>query len=190
MLAHIVHQILESLPVENHLKRPYLIAIDGPAAAGKSSLAEALSAALACPVLHMDHFFLRPEQRVPSRLQMPGGNVDHERFLTDVLEPLARGQAFSYQPFDCKSMTLAPAVQIPANPIYIVEGAYACHPLLWKHYDLHIFLDTDKETQRRRILARNGPDQAEQFFQRWIPLEALYFSAFDIASYCELRFKN
>ena len=49
----------------------------------------------------MDHFFLRPEQRTPERLRTPGENVDHERFLEEVLCPLRAGRVFWYRPFDC-----------------------------------------------------------------------------------------
>ena len=112
---------------------PFLLAIDGRAAAGKSSLAKALQAELACPVIHMDDFFLRPEQRSPSRYEEPGGNVDRERFLQQVLLPLRQDAAFSYRPFSCTQMALAAPVHVPRSPIYIIEGCYACHPLLWPY---------------------------------------------------------
>ena len=68
-----------------------LVAIDGRCAAGKTTLAASLQAQLGCNVFHMDDFFLRPEQRTPERLHQPGGNVDFERFLTEVLRPLYDG---------------------------------------------------------------------------------------------------
>ena len=93
--------------VRNSSKKPFLIAIDGRCAAGKTTLAAWLQKETGCNVIHMDHFFLRREQRSSRRLQEPGGNVDYERFLTEVMTPLCRGQAFSYRPFDCKTMAFA-----------------------------------------------------------------------------------
>ena len=71
-----------------------LIAVDGNAASGKSTLAARLSAYFApqCSVnvFHMDDFFLPPTLRTPERLGEPGGNVHYERFLDEVLAGLAR----------------------------------------------------------------------------------------------------
>lgn len=57
-------------------RSPFLIAIDGRCAAGKTTFAEKLSSIMECSVIHMDHFFLRPEQRTKERLAQAGGNVD------------------------------------------------------------------------------------------------------------------
>ena len=56
------------------------VAIDGPCASGKTTLAALLQRRFDGNVLHMDDFFLRPEQRTPERFAEPGGNVDRERF--------------------------------------------------------------------------------------------------------------
>lgn len=162
-----------------------LVAIDGRCGSGKTTLAAQLQAHYGCAVISMDHFFLRPAQRTESRLAIPGENVDHERFLTEVLLPLRRGEAFSYRPFDCSRMELGAPVSIVPGTLTIVEGSYACHPALWEHYDLRIFLTVDPGEQLRRITARNG-QRAEMFRQKWIPLEEAYFSAFALESRCDL----
>ena len=64
---------------------PVLVALDGRCGAGKTTLARRLQTELGCRVFHMDDFFLRPEQRTAERLARPGENVDHERFLAEVL---------------------------------------------------------------------------------------------------------
>ena len=61
-------------------KSSVIIAIDGRCAAGKTYLASRIKEAVECNVIHMDYFFLRPEQRTSERLREPGGNVDYERF--------------------------------------------------------------------------------------------------------------
>ena len=75
-----------------------IAAIDGRCGAGKSTLAAQLQAQLSCRVFHMDDFFLRPEQRTAARLAQPGENVDHERFLSEVLQPALRGEAVTLPP--------------------------------------------------------------------------------------------
>ena len=138
-----------------------------------------------CPLIHMDEFFLRPEQRTPSRYAVPGENIDHERFLEEVLLPLRRGQAVSYCPFDCQTQQLTSAITLPAAPLYLIEGSYSCHPALRSHYDLRLFLTVEPEEQLRRITKRNGPDYAQVFRDRWIPLEEAYFSACDVENCCD-----
>ena len=104
-----------------HGQKPFLAAIDGRCAAGKTTLAEWLQKETGCPVIHMDHFFLRREQRSRQRLLEPGGNVDYERFLSEVMIPLSRGQEFSYRPFDCKTMELSAPVAIKPSGLSVIR---------------------------------------------------------------------
>ena len=99
-----------------------LIAIDGRCASGKTTLAKKLKEELSCNVISMDDFFLRPEQRTAQRYDEPGGNVDRERFLAKVLQPLQTGNRFSYRPFDCHTMALGEPVTVHPNKITIIEG--------------------------------------------------------------------
>ena len=74
-------------------EKPHVIvAIDGPASSGKTTLATELAAHYGAAVLHMDDYFLQPHQRTPERYAEPGGNVDRERFLREALLPLSRGE--------------------------------------------------------------------------------------------------
>lgn len=166
------------------------VAIDGRCAAGKTTLAESLGRALACPVIHMDQFFLRPEQRTAERLATPGENVDHERFLNEVLQPLERGETPVYHPFDCHTMGFGDPVRIERADVTVTEGSYSCHRELFDHYDLHVFLTLSPEEQLARIEKRNGKAALDAFIRKWIPLEERYFSTFDIERRCELRFET
>ena len=165
-----------------------LVAIDGRCAAGKTTLARELGLRLSCPVIHMDHFFLRPEQRTRERLATPGENVDHERFLDEVLLPIRRGEAAVYRPFDCHTMGFVDPIRVESSEIAVIEGSYSCHSALFEYYDLRVFLTLSPEEQRKRIEERNGKEALESFVERWIPLEERYFSAFDIECRCDLHF--
>jgi uridine kinase len=167
-----------------------IVAIDGRCAAGKTTLARELEEYFLCNTIHMDEFFLRPQQRTAERLAQPGGNIDHERFLTDVLLMLKKGLPFAYRPFDCHTMSLQKPISLIPTNLTIVEGSYSCHPELWDYYTLHIFLDIDEALQRQRILARNGADGLAAFNTRWIPMEERYFDAFDLRRRCEVYLKS
>ena len=160
-------------------KERAVIAIDGGAGSGKTTLATALAIAFDGTVIHMDDFFLRPEQRTPERLAEAGGNFDRERFFEEVILPLKHGGAFSYQRFDCHTMTLGERIEVPTKKLIIVEGSYSQHPLFEGYYDLCVFLSISVAKQRSRILERNG-DMSDMFFSRWIPMENRYFQTFAI----------
>lgn len=170
--------------------RPLLVAIDGRCASGKTSLTAQLQQTLGCGVVHMDDFFLRPEQRTRERYDTPGENVDHERFLEEVLLPLSRGQDAQYRPFDCSTQQLADPVCLERTPVILVEGSFSCHRSLVPYYDLTVFLSVSPEEQMKRIIAREGPAYAEVFRTKWIPLEERYFSAYELERSCTLSFET
>lgn len=183
-----VDLLLPYIDSHSHHSAPFLIAIDGRCASGKTTLSQALSQRISCPVIHMDHFFLPPPMRTPERLSQPGGNVDRERFAKEVLAPLKAGLPFAYSPFNCHTCRLDAPIEIPSAPAVIVEGSYACHPELADAYDLRVFMTVSPEVQASRISARNGEASARIFATRWIPLEEAYFSAFGVSDLCEMVF--
>ena len=175
-------QAIKALLVEN---RPVIVAIDGPCAAGKTTLAGKLQEKYDCNLFHMDDFFLRPEQRTEARFQEPGGNVDYERFREEVLVPLKAGETFSYRPFDCKTFTLAQPVAVSPKKLNIIEGSYSHHPYFENPYDLKVYLSVDPELQRQRILMRPA-FLHQRFFEQWIPMENGYFEAFSVREQADL----
>jgi uridine kinase len=160
-------------------KSPVVIGIDGNCCSGKSTLAASLSSELDCCIFHADDFFLRPEQRTPERLGQPGGNLDRERLMAQVLQPLHRGDRAIYEPFSCRSMSLLPLLSPTKKRLNIVEGAYCLHPDLWDLYDLRVFLTAPWDVRLERLKKREG-GKIDVFLQRWIPMEDEYFRVFDI----------
>ena len=59
------------------------------------------------------------------------------------------------------------------------------HSSLQKYYDFSVFLTLNKEEQIERLKKRN-PNMLNNFIQRWIPLEELYFNAFSIQDKCNI----
>lgn len=157
-----------------------IIALDGRAASGKTTLAEDFSAVTGAGVIHMDDFFLPPALRTPERLSAPGGNVHYERFIADVLPHIHFAAPFAYPRFDCSVMALAGDRQVAGSRLRIVEGAYSCHPALGEYMSLRAFCDIGKEEQLVRIRARDGEKYLQTFVERWIPLEEHYISACNI----------
>lgn len=163
-----------------------VIAIDGRAASGKTTLAAALAAETGGAVVHMDDFFLPAELRTPQRLAAPGGNVHAERFAEEVLPFLRQGRPFCYRRFDCHVMDYGNPAEIPAAPVIIVEGAYSLHPQFGRYADLTVFCDITPQEQQRRITRRNGEAVWPMFRDRWIPFEEAYFSVYPIRQTADL----
>ena len=170
-------------------KGKVLLAIEGGSAAGKTTLAALLAQKYGCTVFHTDDFFLQPHQRTPQRLAEAGGNVDRERFLAQVLEPLSQGKSVRYHKFDCAKMALGAEIEAFPTPLTVVEGAYAMHPAFETYYNLSVFLEVDPQLQKNRILQRNGQEKAQRFFTEWIPLEQAYFEGTHAKERCNMVIK-
>ncbi len=158
-------------------KAPKIIALDGRAASGKSTMAELLNVVLEADVVHMDDFFVPPALRSEERFAQPGGNVHYERFAEEVLPWIGKTEGFSYGIFDCGTMDYQGHREVKAAAWRVVEGSYSTHPAFGDYADLKVFLDVEAEEQIRRIVARNGEEMAQMFEKRWIPLEEAYFEA-------------
>lgn len=178
-LEEMISEVLRSKP-------SVIIAVDGRCASGKTSLAKALSAVLDCNVVHTDEFYLQPFQRTEERLNEAGGNLDRERLFNEVIKPFNEGREVAYRPLVCSTMTFSDEIRLEHKSICIIEGSYSCHYELREYYDITVFLTTDKETQKERILHRNGEEKLEVFLSRWIPLEEKYFEAFDVEKRADL----
>lgn len=186
-----MEKIIEKIEdkIQSLNRKRCIIAIDGRCASGKSTLAMELCRHLNCHVVHMDDFFLQPYQRTSKRLSEAGGNIDYERFLIEVINPIKKGTDFFYYAFDCHSFTFSDEIKIDLNDVIIIEGTYSCHPKFNDIYDLKIFLDVDNAQQLERIEKRNGKQQLLVFKNKWIPLEERYFEEFGIKEKCDLCFK-
>ena len=86
-------------------------------------------------------------------------------------------------------MCLTEEVHVMPKALSIVEGAYSCHPILEKYYDMKIFLSINRQEQAERILMRNGEEQLETFQRKWIPSEEFYFEKCKTKERCDICFE-
>jgi len=108
--------ILAAIDREMARREHVRLAIDGPCASGKSTLAKTLADIYRCPVVHMDDYYLPPDRRAENWEQIPAGNMDLARFLQEVLEPAGAGAQIRCRPYDCRSGTLREGTTLPARP--------------------------------------------------------------------------
>ena len=168
-------------------KIPCVIAIDGRAASGKTSLAYALAEILNAGIIHMDDFFLPRELRTEKRLAEAGGNIDYERFKKEILPKISEKNGFTYNVFSCSKMSIDGQKTVENCDYRIVEGVYSLHPAFGDYADICAFSDVDSITQLERIKKRDGEYFANLFSSKWIPMEENYFSKFNIKEKCSIH---
>lgn len=130
--------------------RPLVISLDGPSAAGTTTLATELGLRLAASVVAGDDFYsdMPEEQRwALTAAQGVEEYFDWQRLRHEVLEPLRAGRAARYRPFswlpggglDDRMVTVEP------TPIIVLEGVYTGRPQLRDLVDLVVLVDTPAE---------------------------------------------
>ena len=171
-------------------KSRLVISIDGGSATGKTSLSEELALLLNAEVVHCDDFFLPKAMRTKERLNEAGGNIHYERLKSEVIDNLKKPKAITYKAYDCSSGSFKENRFLMNKKIVIVEGAYSSHPYFENYSDFRIFLKTDSDIQKSRILKRNGEEMLKRFTDEWIPLENKYFNDFKIEEISDLIIRS
>lgn len=183
----IIAPLADAIRAVLHKKGRCVAALDGMAAAGKTTAAAQLCGLFGGACVHMDDFFLPPALRTPQRLSQPGGNVHYERFALQVAPFLAAGREFCYEVFDCSRMAVNGTRTVQAAPLVLVEGAYSLHPFFsCGLYDVRSYYSICPQLQRTRILARNGRAGLRRFEEMWVPMENAYARAYHIRETCDV----
>lgn len=170
-------------------KKHIVISVDGNSASGKSTLAENLANLLNGEVVHCDDFFLPQEMRTDKRLSEIGGNIHYERLKEEVIDKLRKPTVISYKAYNCQNNSFKNKF-LMNKKIIIVEGAYSSHPYFENYADYKIFLKVDEETQKKRILKRNGEEMLKRFINEWIPKENKYFNEFKIEEKADIIIRS
>lgn len=150
------------------IQRP-IIAIDGPAGAGKTTLAAHLTAALSlkysCTTLHMDNLY--------NGWQSP---FDHH--LTDALTLACtshqKSQKFSLAHFDWKKNEYGAPIEIPQSQMLILEGVGSSQLAIRPYLNASIWIDIDPTLGFERVISRDGEVISEQMLG-WLNQQAEHF---------------
>jgi uridine kinase len=137
------------------LPLPARVAVDGVDAAGKTTLANALSARLpGAKRISADDFLRPPAERYRQGRASPAGyfedSFDHVRFRRAVLEPTG---------------------------LLIVDGIFLQRPELNDLWHFRIFIEIEADESIRRGVARDGPETEDLYRRRYVPGQRLYLEA-------------
>ena len=138
-----------------------VIAVDGPAGSGKTTLANQLSKDLAnVEIIHMDDLYHGWSDAFSARLTAS--------VINQILAPISQGIEFNYEIYDWKSNKFSKSKIIPSGQIYILEGVGAGQRQFRKYLSKIIWLDIADEEGLTRVINRDGAEILEQMqeFQR------------------------
>jgi uridine kinase len=186
--------LLSGLLLEREPPHPLRVAIDGPDAAGKTTLADELAELLVGKRLviraGIDGFHNPREYRLRCGPNSPEGyfldSFDYEALRTLLLEPLGPGGLRRYRRalFDYRvdEDVAAPEEEASPDSVLLFDGVFLLRPELRPFWDFSIFVQADFDEIVRRAEARDrelmGGVEAvkERYLSRYIPGQKLYFS--------------
>jgi hypothetical protein len=97
------------------------------------------------------------------------------RLLTQVVEPLARGETAHYSPYDWRARRFGPPVAVPPAPVIVVEGVGAGRRALRPYLARLLWMEVPRAQAWDRGRARDGEEQRE-FWNGWMAAELKHFA--------------
>jgi len=192
--ADLLDQLTEEI-ASIAIAHPVRVAIDGPPAAGKTTLADELAVALRTrgrePIRASTHGFHLPRSRRYRRGEHSAegcyfDSFDYDALRRVLLDPLGPSGDRRYQRAISDYRTdvafSEPVRMAPADAVLVFDGVFLLRPELTDRWDLRIFVSTaferTVERARRRDQGRFGSaDEVERRWRsRYIPAQQLYFA--------------
>lgn len=174
---------------------PTRVAIDGPPAAGKTTLADELAVVLRGRGHHViratidDFLFPRAQRYRRGEYSAEGcyfDTHDYDALNRVLLDPLGPGgdRRFRHAVYD-RTADVAfspPATTAPTGAVLLFDGVFLMRPELIDRWELRIFVSTalEKTVERavireHRVSTRAGVER--RWRERYIPSQQLYFAA-------------
>lgn len=144
-----------------------LVAVDGPAGAGKTTFANRLAAGLGCQVVHSDDFPVPWEE---------GPGAWFHALEAQVLEPLRNGLRGGFRRYDWVRGTYAEEVAVPVAPVLVVEGVGTARASVAELLAYVVWVEAGETVRLRRVLERDGPE-LEPRWREWFKAEQAWFAA-------------
>lgn len=182
-LSLIEAEVHQSLPTRGEVR---VVTIDGPAGAGKSTMAISLSSRLNdAPIVHMDDLYRGWNDALTP--QLTAVLRDH------ILLPISLGKQGGYRPWDWIKNAPGSAVVIPRHDFLILEGVGASQRAVRPFASTMIWISIDAQTGLERVIKRDGNKVADlegfiQEMRAWQGNELMHFEREATFDASHLRF--
>jgi uridine kinase len=190
--VELLDRLIELIAPER-AERPIRVAIDGPDAAGKTTLADELASVLRADgrevIRASADDFLRPkEQRHARGADSPLGYyldaVDYDALAQSLLEPLGAGGSRTYRPavfdvFEDAPLEGRPATA-PDTAVLIMDGVFLQRPEINDLWDVRVYVTAEAEVRLKRALSRDtarfgSADEVKRRYRmRYLPGQQMY----------------
>ncbi|OIK28763.1 hypothetical protein VT52_003895 [Streptomyces malaysiense] len=98
-----------------------------------------------------------------------------DRLTAQVIEPLSRGEAAAYLPYDWNARAFGPALPLPPEPVILLEGVGAGRRALRPFLAELLWMELPREESWARGRLRDGAAQRE-FWDGWVEAERAHFA--------------
>nr|BFE60315.1 hypothetical protein GCM10020063_048410 [Dactylosporangium thailandense] len=187
---------------------PTRVAVDGPPAAGKTTLADELAVVLRAQgrdVIRatIDDFLFPRARRYPRGEYSAEGcyfdTHDYDALTRVLLDPLGPGgdRRFQHAAYDHATDTVLspPVATAPADAVLIFDGVFLMRPELIDRWELRVFVSTDLEKTVDRAVIRersvsSRADVERRWRERYIPSQRLYFATVRPADHADVIVHN
>ena len=142
------------------------VGIDGCGAAGKSTLAARVAAAVPGALVVAVDDFAGPH--VPE--------WDYDRFNVQVARPLRAGRPTRYQRWEWNRDVGAEWHDLVPGRVLVIEGVSATRAEVEVPWDLQLWVDAPRDLRLARAGARDGADQLWYWTDVWMPSEQAYIA--------------
>lgn len=146
-----------------------IIAIDGPAGAGKTTLAQVIKLALAdryqINLIHMDNLYDGWDDALGQQLSQT---------LTYIVKTHQTSQNLNLSYYDWASSQFQEAQEIPARELLILEGVGSGQSAIRSDLTALIWIGIDEKVGLARVLERDG-DYLSSQMDRWLATQEQHF---------------
>jgi uridine kinase len=153
-----------------------LLCIDGPAGAGKTTLAAAVAEATGARVLHMDDHYEGWQ----------GLGDAPARIRDEILAPLAAGVPGLYRRYDWDRRAFAELHAVEPSDLLVIEGVGSGSRELAAYRATLVWVTADADLRLERGLTRDG-EAAREDWLRWMDDEQAHFTEHGTPEAADLR---
>lgn len=151
--------------------KTHIIAIDGPAGAGKTTLAmqisQALTSQFSVEVVHMDDLYNGWDDALGENLT---------ELLSKIIEAQKNSQNYLLPHFDWVANKYANPRDLKPSQILILEGVGSARAIVRERATTTIWIEVDRTIGIERVIARDG-EEIESHMKQWLIDQEIYFTS-------------